>query len=226
MELLPAVPLEMRELMHSWHATCYQSKQEYCRQGFVVLRVLLVDDDAERSLAVEEALLKAGYAVVAHVDGGGDLHQALKSHTPDLILLDIDSPDRDVLESLGCLGPTWRLPVVLFSQQGNDETIALAAQAGVSAYVTGRPTPESIKPAFEIAMARFRDYQALKQELNETREKLADRKLIDRAKGVLMSRRSLSEDDAYKEMRKLAMNRNVTLGKMASVILDAAELLS
>lgn len=191
-----------------------------------MLRVLLIDDDASRSLVVEESLRSLGYDVVARLSGGGDLHGMIMRYTPDLILLDVDSPDRDVLESLGCLGPTWRLPVVLFASQGSEESIRLAARAGVSAYVTGRATADSVKPALDIAVARFRDYQALQKELDDTREKLADRKLIDRAKGILMSRRGLSEQDAFRELRRLAMNRNQSLGKVAANVLEAEALLS
>ena len=195
-------------------------------QATVALRVLLIDESPERARQVETALFDSGYAVVACVGDHEDVRQAVARNKPDLIIIDMDSPDRDTLEGLGSLARTqdFPLPVVMFSQHASDTVIAQAVGAGVCAYVAGHLTREHIKPVLDIAVARFREYRVVKQELEETKTKLTERKLIDRAKGLLMSRKGLQEEEAFQTLRKLAMNRNMTLGQAAQYLIEAAAL--
>jgi response regulator NasT len=116
-------------------------------------------------------------------------------------------------------------PIVLFAERSDDETIAAAMRAGVSAYVVDALNPKLLKSIMQVAIARFREFQALRRELEETRTKLAERKLIDKAKGLLMQHKSLSEQDAYQALRKLAMDRNQRIGDVARNVIAVMELL-
>jgi two-component system, response regulator / RNA-binding antiterminator len=189
------------------------------------LKVLLVDEEPGRAAILERALLDAGYVLVSRLSSADRLAEHVAASQPDIVIVDIDSPDRDCLENMAVLSRSNPKPVIMFSDEDNEDTIASAIKAGVSAYVADGMNPERVRPIVQVAVARFREFQALKNELQKTRDQLADRKLIDKAKGLLMKHRNFSEDEAYHAMRKLAMERNQRLVDTARNVIEVFEML-
>lgn len=184
------------------------------------LRVMIVDSDTARSAVLEQALVDAGHRVIARVQDDGDLVTAVAHHQPDIIIIDQNAPGRDTLEGMRQIHRENPKPIIFFSDKRDPEYIRQAVQAGVSAYVVDGLSRERVIPIVEVAMARFREFQALRRELEETRIQLADRKLIDKAKGVLMQKKNLSEDEAYRFLRQTAMNHNTRIAEVAKMLLS------
>ncbi len=191
-----------------------------------MLRVMIVDETVERAEVLQQALTHAGYEVIAYVPSTLDLHRQVSALQPDIIIVDTDSPDRDTLESLCVVSRDEPRPVVMFTHDGNSEKIRAATLAGVSAYVVDGMSGERIGPIIEAAVARFEQFHALQREFDDIEEKLADRKVIERAKGILMQSRNLSEDDAYRALRKQAMQSNARLAAVAAQVVALAGLIS
>ncbi|HKK06251.1 MAG: ANTAR domain-containing protein [Gammaproteobacteria bacterium] len=189
------------------------------------LRVLLVDESVGRAAILEQALADAGHAVVGRIAASEDLQAAVQRIEPDVIIIDMDSPDRDTLEHMRGISADRPKPIVMFAEDGDSATIEEAVRAGVSAYVVDGLNPGRVKPIMEVAIARFREFQALRQELADARHSLAERKDIERAKGILMQQRNWTEDEAYQALRKLAMDRNLRLAEVARNIIAVADLL-
>ena len=189
------------------------------------LRVILVDDEPARSALLAEALTAQGFAVVAVLGTGAGLSGRMAELAADVIIVDIESPDRDILEDMRRVTLEQVRPVVMFSQDGHSDTIRAAIEAGVSAYVVDGLKPERVRPVVDAAIARFSQFQDLRSELNQARASLAERKLVERAKGILMRRRGCDEDEAYRAMRKMAMDQKLRLADVAARIIDAADLL-
>lgn len=189
------------------------------------MRIMLVDDDRVRLQQVEQALAAAGDEVIVRLDSRADLLQAVQRYSPDVILIDIDAPGRDTLESLNSISLDCPRPIVMFTDDGDTDTIRRAVRAGVSAYVVAGLNAERLKPIVDVAIARFHEHQSLKRELDEAKTRLADRRDVERAKGLLMQRRKLNETDAYELLRKMAMDRNLKIGEAARALIAAAELL-
>lgn len=189
------------------------------------LKVLLVDEEPGRAAILERALLDAGYVLVSRLSSADRLVEHVAVSQPDIVIVDIDSPDRDCLENMAVLSRSNPKPVIMFSDEDNEDTIASAIKAGVSAYVADGMNPDRVRPIVQVAVARFREFQALKNELQKTRDQLADRKLIDKAKGLLMKHRNFNEDEAYHAMRKLAMERNQRLVDTARSVIEVFEML-
>ncbi|MBC7163142.1 ANTAR domain-containing response regulator [Immundisolibacter sp.] len=188
------------------------------------LRVMLVDDDLERRALVAAALNDAGLAVVAQLGTADGLLRAVAGCTPDVVIIDLESPDRDILENMRCLSRDNPHPVVMFATSSDSDAIREAIEAGVSAYVVDGLSPGRVRSVVEVAVARFRQYASLQRELAEARTSLAQRKLIDRAKGILMERGRRTESEAYHALRKLAMDQNKTIADIAQGVIDTAEL--
>ena len=189
------------------------------------MRVMLVDDDVARLELIRSALAVMGHELAACCGTGADLPALVRECRPEIVLIDVESPARDMLESLAQIAEHDPKPVALFAAKSDVESIRRAMRAGVCAYVVDGLSPTRLQPVMEVAIARFAEHQALRRELDETKSKLADRKDIDRAKGLLMQRRGLSESEAYEQLRKAAMNRNLKLGDAARAVIAAAELL-
>jgi response regulator NasT len=189
------------------------------------LRVMVVDEHLERQEGVAEMLESVDCEVVASLSPSDDLLGQVALHKPDIVIIDMDSPSRDTLESLRSVQSAMPRPMVMFSQDDDGETIRRAVDAGVSAYIVDGLQAKRVRPILEAAMARFEQYRALENELNKTRDQLESRKKVDRAKGILMKERSLSEEDAYDLMRKTAMAQNKRMVDIADTIIAAAELL-
>lgn len=189
-------------------------------------RVMLVDDTPTRSAILEQALLDQGLIVVCRLESAQGLIKNVEIHQPDIIIMDLESPDRDTLENMTVLNQHNPKPVIMFSEEGDSQVISQAIQAGVSAYIVDGLNPHRVKPILDVAIARFREYQALRKELKQTRDQLADRKIIDKAKGLLMKTKGLDEEQAYHAMRKMAMDQSKPLVDIAQNILSVMELLT
>ncbi|MGE5517900.1 MAG: ANTAR domain-containing response regulator [Bacteroidota bacterium] len=189
------------------------------------LRVIVVDDERDRAGSVKDALEASGFAVVAVFGNGAELHTKVEELAADVIIVDIDSPDRDTLEDMRRVSFEQRRPVVMFAQDGKPETIRAAVEAGVAAYVVDGLKPDRVRPVVDVAIARFAQFHELRSELDKARTTLAERKQIEKAKGILMKRRKVDEDEAYRLMRRMAMDQKARLIDVANKIIEAAELL-
>jgi len=190
-----------------------------------MLRVMLVDDTPERSFYLRLMLERLGYEVVAEISNPRLLHDEVLRLAPDAIIVDTDSPSRDTLENICMVTESCPRPIVMFANDPAQESIREAVRVGVNAYVVDGLSPERITPIVETAVARFEAFQAVKDELAETRNRLSERKLVERAKGILMKEKNLSEDAAYRMLRKLAMDKNLSLGALAEQVVTVAKLL-
>ncbi|HYG08013.1 MAG TPA: ANTAR domain-containing protein [Stenotrophomonas sp.] len=188
------------------------------------MRILLVNDTDKPIGELRQALVSAGYEVLAEVAGTSALLRAVESGQPDVVVIDVDSPSRDALEQLAMLHSHAPRPVVMFSGNGEDALIRAAVGAGVTAYVVDGLSPARLAPIVQVALARFEQEAGMRKRLDEVQQALDDRKLIDRAKGVLMSRRGLSEAEAYAALRQQAMKQGLKLAEVARRIVDLAEL--
>jgi len=181
--------------------------------------------EVERTRILRIALLEAGYNVVATLPGDSFLPERLTQIQPDMIVVDAESQGRDILEHVVMATRHERRPIVMFSDDEDTSYVRKAIAAGVSAYVAAGTPNEHIKPVLDVAMARFEHEEKLRRELADARNQLEERKVVDRAKGLLMSRQGLSEEDAYKRLRKAAMDKGIRLAEVAQRLVDAADLL-
>lgn len=190
-----------------------------------MLTVLVIDESRTRAGDICAGLALAGYQVAAILADSENLTAEVEKLQPDVILIDTESPSRDTLENLAVMNQDMPRPVVIFTQDDGQDAIRDAVKAGVSAYVVDGLDPKRIKPVVEVARARFEDTLAMRRELDELSKKLTDRKLVEKAKGVLMRARGLDEDGAYHAIRKLAMERGQTMAKVSADVIEMAKLL-
>lgn len=189
------------------------------------LRVLLIDDGAHRVQLIREELTRLGCDVVGVIEQATLIHDCVLNLQPDVVIVDSESPTRDTVENLAALNERLPRPVVVFSEDASDDPMRQALKAGVSAYVVAGLRPERLAPVLQVAIVRFEQDLALRQELSQAQAQLSARKSIERAKGILMSEQGLDEDAAYKRMRRLAMDRGLPLAEVAERIIDAHALL-
>lgn len=188
------------------------------------LRIMLVDQHPGRSAIIEQALTDAGHTQIERVPAGRGLAEAVRRFGPDIIIVDMESPGRDTLEQMREIGRDRPKPIIMFSNNRDRDYIRQAVRAGVSAYVVDGLDKERVMPIVEVALARFREFEALRQELSDTKSQLADRKIIEKAKGILMRQHGISEDKAYAALRKAAMDRNQRMGDIARTLVSIHEL--
>jgi len=179
------------------------------------VKVLVVDESAERAEVLREGLRRAGYEVAASLSSPLALLRTIEQLRPDIIVIDTESPSRDVLEHLVVLSQHTPRPVVMFATDGAPETIRKAVRAGVSAYVVDGLDPARVKGIVDAALATFEEFQRLRQQL-------AERKSVERAKAILMKKHRLDEASAYSMLRKIAMDRNLRIGEVAQRVIDGA----
>jgi response regulator NasT len=189
------------------------------------LRVLVIDEDKQRAAILEAGLLAANAEIAAIVAPSEDLAVHVRAVRPDIIIVDMDSPSRDTLESMRAINRDQPLPIVMFVDSADSSLIEAAMRAGVSAYVIDGLAAKRVKPVLDVAIARFKEVQGLRAELAKTKASLGERKVIERAKGLLMQQRGMSEDDAFRALRKLAMDKNQRLVEVAQALLTYAQLL-
>lgn len=197
----------------------------------VVINSLVVPKDAdqatqrqaERARALRIGLLEAGYNILAALPPDADLHEQITQLQPDVIIVDEQSDA--ALKKVVAATADARRPIVCFTDDNDKEKMHAAIEAGVSAYVVAGLSAERVKAVLDVAIARFEVDQKLRHELSETKSRLAERKVIERAKGLLMERHQCTEDEAYRKLRRLAMDKNLKLSELAQRILDVAGLL-
>jgi two-component system, response regulator / RNA-binding antiterminator len=187
------------------------------------LKILIVDDSAERTRLIEEGLRDAGQTAVTHAPFHG-LVRVIEDLSPDIIVMDLGNPNRDFLEHMFSLSKAIQKPVAMFVDQSSEQAMLDAVEAGVSAYVVDGLRRDRVKPILDLAIARFRAFERIKQERDEARAALDARTTIDRAKRILMRSRSLSEEEAYALLRASAMKQSRSMADIATALIIANEL--
>ncbi|NMP16702.1 ANTAR domain-containing protein [Thalassotalea sp. Y01] len=190
------------------------------------LKVLLVETDHEKAQILQDALKRAYYEIERVSIGGMSLLKQVEQSQPDIIIIDMESPDRDMLESLNRISHAAPKPVVMFSEQEDESTINQLVKSGVSAYVIGGIDKARVKSIVDIAVARFGEYQNLRNELKVTKQKLSSQKNIEKAKLWLMQSRNMNENDAYHFLRKTAMDNSQRVEDVAKNMLAMASMFS
>ena len=189
------------------------------------VRVLLIDDNHGRKSVFEAMLIDSGYAISASLGSDADLLAKMQRTDADIILINESAPGKSLFEKIDSIQREAPRPVVLFSEEHRPEVIRDAVAAGVNAYVVVGLNTNRLRSAIDTARAHFAENQALRKKVFEVSEALAQRKIIEKSKGILMKQRGLSEDEAYSSLRKSAMERNVRLVDLARTINEAANLL-
>ncbi|MEM0922020.1 MAG: ANTAR domain-containing protein [Pseudomonadota bacterium] len=189
------------------------------------LKIAIVEEDRERALLIVDGLREAGDFDITVLGDAASLSRRLSEINPDLVLIDVADPNRDVLEALTLASGPLDRPVAMFVDRSNDQATKAAIEAGVSAYVVDGLRKQRIKPVIDAAIARFHMYSRMRTELAATKAALAERKTIDRAKGLLMQARGLSEEEAYALLRKTAMDQGRKVVEVATALVTAADLL-
>jgi response regulator NasT len=189
------------------------------------LSVLVLDEDRVRGAIIREGLIEAGHRRVAVVAGTLGLARWIEEINPDVIVIDIRNPNRDHVEHLFQLSRAAQRPVAMFVDQSDAGMMEAAIEAGVSAYVVDGLRKDRVKAILDMAVARFNAYATLRRELDETKQALADRKLLDRAKAILMRARGIDEDAAHHLIRRTAMRENRRMRDVASSIVTAADMI-
>lgn len=189
------------------------------------LRVLVIDEDAVRATMIEEGLRDAGHGAVTVVTDMRGLLRRIVAVDPEVIVIDLGNPNRDVLDQMFQVSRTVQRPVAMFVDQSDRAAIEAAVDAGVSAYVVNGLTRERVKSVLDMAISRFNALTRLREELDRTKQALEDRKVVDRAKGILMKNRGLSEEEAYALLRSTAMKESRRLAEVARGLITAVKLL-
>ncbi len=190
------------------------------------LTILVIDENPARAAVLEDGLREAGHVSVVRLDTTHELLRRIFEIDPDVILIDLESPSRDVLEQMFQVSRTVKRPVAMFVDQSDTASIEASVDAGVSAYIVDGLKKERVKSILDMTVSRFNAFDHLRQELQRARDELADRKTIERAKGILMKQKGLDEAEAYRLMRNAAMNGKMKLSDVARSIVTAAELLT
>jgi response regulator NasT len=190
------------------------------------LSILVIDENRLRAAVIEDGLRDAGYTNLTVINDVVGIARKIAETAPDVIVIDLENPNRDMLESMFQLTRAVQRPIAMFVDRADQASIEAAVEAGVSAYVVDGLKRERVRPIVDMAISRFNAFARMARELEDARSQLESRKLIDRAKGILMSTRGLSEADAYALLRKTAMNQNRKISEIAESLILAAGLLT
>jgi response regulator NasT len=188
-------------------------------------KIVIVDESPIRAAILVEGLREAGFTGVTHINEMHNLLARIYALDPDVILIDLENPSRDVLEQMFQVSRAVRRPIAMFVDQSDSASIQASVDAGVSAYIVDGLKKERIKPILDLCISRFNAFSKLQDELERTKSALEDRKVIDRAKGILMKLKGLTEDEAYVLLRSTAMREKKKIGEIAQSIVTASELL-
>ncbi|WFU37513.1 ANTAR domain-containing protein [Bradyrhizobium sp. CB82] len=188
-------------------------------------KIVIVDESPIRAAILEEGLREAGFTEVVHISEMQSLLARIYAVDPDIILIDLENPSRDVLEQMFQVSRAVRRPIAMFVDQSDSASIQASVEAGVSAYIVDGLKKERIKPILDLCVSRFNAFAKLQEELERTKSQLEDRKIIERAKGILMRVKGLTEDEAYVLMRSTAMREKKKIGEIAQSIITASEML-
>ena len=188
-------------------------------------KIVIVDESPIRAAILKEGLRDAGFTSVEHIPEMHNLLARIYRIDPDVILIDLENPSRDVLEQMFQVSRAVRRPIAMFVDQSDAASLQQSVEAGVSAYIVDGLKKERIKPILDLCISRFNAFSKLQDELDRTKSALEDRKILDRAKGLLMKAKGLTEEEAYVLIRSTAMREKKKIGEIAQSIITAAELL-
>jgi response regulator NasT len=188
------------------------------------LKILIVDESPIRAAILEEGLRESGYAQVVHIRETANLLARIYAIDPDVVLIDLANPSRDILEQMFQMSRVVKRPIAMFVDQSDTASIQASVEAGVSAYIVDGLKKQGIKHILDTCISRFNVFSRLQGELDQAKSALEERKVIDRAKGILMKLRQLSEEEAYALMRRAAMNENKKIAEIAQAVLTASEM--
>ena len=188
-------------------------------------KIVIVDESPIRAAILQEGLREAGYTEVVHLSQMQSLLARIYALDPDIIVIDLENPSRDSLEQMFQMSRAVRRPIAMFVDQSDAASIQASVDAGVSAYIVDGLKKERVKPILDLCISRFNAFAKLQAELDRAKSALEDRKVIDRAKGILMKLKGLTEDEAYVLLRSTAMREKKKIGEIAQSILAASELL-
>ncbi|MET4384577.1 response regulator NasT [Bradyrhizobium sp. F1.4.3] len=188
-------------------------------------KIVIVDESPIRAAILQEGLREAGFTQVVHISEMQSLLARIYAVDPDIILIDLENPSRDVLEAMFQVSRAVRRPIAMFVDQSDSASIQASVEAGVSAYIVDGLKKERIKPILDLCVSRFNAFAKLQEELERTKSQLEDRKIIEKAKGILMKVKGLTEDEAYVLLRSTAMREKKKIGEIAQSIITASEML-
>ena len=188
-------------------------------------KIVIVDESPIRAAILKEGLRDAGFTSVEHISEMHNLLARIYRIDPDVILIDLENPSRDVLEQMFQVSRAVRRPIAMFVDQSDAASIQQSVEAGVSAYIVDGLKKERIKPILDLCVSRFNAFAKLQEELERTKSQLEDRKIIEKAKGILMKVKGLTEDEAYVLLRSTAMREKKKIGEIAQSIITASEML-
>jgi len=189
------------------------------------LKIVIVDESPVRAAILADGLREAGFTQVVRIEETANLLANIYAIDPDVILIGLENPSRDVLEQMFQVSRAVRRPIAMFVDQSDSASIQASVDAGVSAYIVDGLKKERIKPILDLCISRFHAFARLQAELEKTKTALEERKVIERAKGILMRLRQISEEDAYALLRRTAMNENRKIAEIAQSVITAADLL-
>lgn len=188
------------------------------------LSILVIDANPDRARVVETGLVEAGFNRVMTIQATANLLARIQAVAPDVVIIDLENPDRDTLEQMFQVSRAVQKPIAMFVDRSDQSSMAAAVEAGVSAYVVDGLKKERIQPIVEMAVMRFNAFDRLRRERDDAVNALAERKVIDRAKGILMRQKSITEEQAYSLMRKTAMKHGRKIVDIAQSVITAAEM--
>lgn len=188
------------------------------------LSILIIDENRLRAAIIEEGLREAGHARIAIISEMTGLVRRIEDAAPDVIVIDLENPNRDMLEDLFRVSRAVRRPVAMFVDKSDTAMIAEAIAAGVSAYVVDGLRKERVKAILDLAIGRFHAFERIREELEIAKQELSERKVVDRAKGILMKMKQISEDEAYSLLRQTAMNQNMRIAKIAEGVIATSNI--
>jgi response regulator NasT len=190
------------------------------------LKIAIVDANPIRAAVLEQGLREAGHQQVLHIADTAHLLARICALDPDVVLIDLENPNRSALEQMFQVSRAVKKPVAIFVEQSDRASIEAAVEAGVSAYIVGALRKERVQNVLDLCISRFNAFARLQDELERARSALDERKVIDRAKGVLMKVKSLTEEEAYTLLRKTAMQQNRKIAEVSQSVIAAADLLA
>jgi len=190
-----------------------------------VLRVLVIDENQIRAAIIKSGLIEAGYSHVTVIHELMGMARHIELSAPDVIVIDLENPNRDLLETVFTLSRSVKRPIAMFVDKSDEGSIEAAVDAGVSAYVIDGLRKERVKPIMDLAISRFKAFSRLERELEDVRHQLEDRKVIEAAKGIIMKTKDVSEEEAYRILRNTAMNQNQRIYEIANSLVTASKLL-
>ncbi len=190
------------------------------------LKILIIDENPVRAAILNEGLDGTKHLRVEWISDTNNLLERIAVLDPDVVLIDLENPNRDVLEQMFQVSREVMRPIAMFVDQSDSAMITASVDAGVSAYIVDGLKKERIKPILDMTISRFNAFSRLRKELDETKEQLEERKVIDRAKAILMQQKKIDENEAYTLLRRNAMNKGKKISEIATSIVTAAELLN